>query len=93
MWSLGKPAVALIGTGTSNQYKILNKCGVRRFILALDGDEAGNKGINRFIHNISTDKFIDVMLLPKGKDVNDLSKDEIESLQIVSSLELCKYCM
>lgn len=92
MWTIDKPAIALIGTGTRHQYEVLNKSGVRRFILAFDGDEAGYKGIKRFIQNINKDKIIDVILLPMNKDVNDLSEEEIETLDVINSSELYKYC-
>ena len=89
--SIGYTAVGLIGTGTSNQYKILNKTPIRHYILALDGDSAGDKGIKRFIKNIRKDVLVDVMIVPRNKDVNDLSKEEIERLPIVSQFDINKY--
>lgn len=79
-WSLGHPAIALFGTGTSNQYNILNKSGIRHYILALDGDNAGKKGIERFTKNIRKDVFVDVLAIPDGKDLNDLTKEEVNKL-------------
>lgn len=82
--TLGYPAVALIGTGTRDQYEILNKSPIRHYILAFDGDEAGDKGITRFLSNIRKDVFVDVMLLPRGKDCNDLTGEEISQLPLIS---------
>jgi len=85
-WSLGYPAVALFGTGSKEQYKILNRMPIRHYYLAFDGDEAGKKGTVRFINNIRKDVFVDVMCLPSGKDINDLSPQEFESLEIIESI-------
>ena len=87
LWSLGIPAVALFGTGTKHQYDILNKSSIKHYYLAFDGDNAGRKGIDRFLKNIRKDVFIDIMVLPEGKDINDLSEEEINSLDIVDSNE------
>lgn len=80
LWSLGYPAVALIGKGSPEQYQILNKCGVRHFILCFDGDDAGDKGKNRFIQNMKPSIMIDIVDVPRGKDMNDLSKEEVDNL-------------
>lgn len=80
-WVWGIPAIALLGTGSKKQYKILNSCGIRFYHLALDGDIAGDHGVKRFIENIKKDVFIDVVQIPKGKDVNDLSKEEFLALE------------
>lgn len=88
MNTLGYPAVALIGTGTRDQYEILNKSPIRHYILAFDGDEAGDKGITRFLSNIRKDVFVDVMLLPRGKDCNDLTGEEIANLPLVSQYSI-----
>lgn len=81
LWSWGYPAVALLGTGSYEQYGILKKCGVRNYVLCFDGDEAGIKGRNRFIKNMNKDIFISYKKLPFGKDVNDLSKEQFENLE------------
>lgn len=88
MNTLGYPAVALIGTGTRDQYEILNKSPIRHYILAFDGDEAGDKGIIRFLSNIRKDVFVDIMLLPRGKDCNDLTSEEIANLPLVSQYSI-----
>ena len=76
-WSYGIPAIALFGsTLTTYQRDILKKSGIRHYILALDGDDAGKKGVERFKSMIGKDVFVDVMQLPPTKDVNDLTYDE-----------------
>lgn len=79
-WTWGIPAIALLGTGSKKQYDILNKCGIRFYHLALDGDMAGEHGIIRFIENIRNDVFVDIIKIPQGKDVNDLTKEEFLNL-------------
>ena len=72
LYSWGIPAIALFGTGSSEQYKILRKSGIRNFVLAFDGDEAGRRGRDKFIKNMSFNCLISYVNLPDGKDVNDL---------------------
>ena len=79
--SWGYPAIALFGTGTSEQYEILNRSGIRNFILCFDGDDAGWKGRNRFVKHINKSCFITTKVLPSGKDVNDLTKEDFDSLE------------
>lgn len=81
-WTWGYPAVALIGTGGGNQYNILNSSSIRHYVLAFDGDEAGNKGRERFLQHIRKDVFVETKVLPPGKDLNDLSKEEFDKLVI-----------
>ena len=76
----GLPAVALFGTGTEHQYKLLNRSGIRVFNLLFDGDAAGDRGIERFLKNIRKDVLVNIIKLPRGKDVNDLEYDEVETL-------------
>lgn len=79
-WSYGIPAVALFGTGSKNQYEALNKSGIRIYNLCFDGDDAGDKGRDRFIKNIRKDVLVNVINIPRGKDINDLEKNYVENL-------------
>lgn len=88
LWSLGFPSIALLGTGTKKQYEILKKSGIRVYHLALDGDMAGRHGVLRFIENMPDNVFIDVLQLPQGKDVNDLTKEEFISLPIIDKFKI-----
>lgn len=81
-WKWGYPAVALIGTGSKEQYEILKKSGIRHFILCFDGDVAGDTGIKRFINNMPDDIMVSVKNIPRNKDVNDLTKEEFDNLEI-----------
>ena len=76
----GLDAVALFGTGSEKQYNTLKKSGIRNYILLFDGDEAGRKGAMRFKKNMPSDVFITDVRLPAGKDVNDLTYDEVMNL-------------
>ena len=80
--SWGYPAVALIGTGSKKQLDILNRSGIREYYLCFDGDEPGDKGRQRFINNIRKDVFVNTVHIPRGKDINDLTKEEFENLRI-----------
>lgn len=79
--SWGYPSIALLGTGSDYQYKLLNKSGVLKYNLCFDGDEAGRKGTENFIKNVKN-CFISVVNIPEGKDVNDLTKEEFKKLVI-----------
>ena len=81
LWGFGYPTVALIGTGGKKAYEKLKKSGIRSFHLCLDGDMAGRHGILRFIKNMPDNILIDIIQLPNGKDVNDLTKEEFDSLK------------
>mgnify|MGYP003317035844 CR=1 FL=1 len=83
LWSYGYPAIALFGTGSSYQYEILNRSPIRNYILCFDGDEAGDKGRARFMKNIRNDVLVSYKKIPFGKDVNDLSKEEFDKLEII----------
>ena len=85
LWSWGYPAIALLGTGSDYQYKLLKKSNILKYNLCFDGDIAGDNGIERFITNTSDNVFIDVILMKRGKDVNDLTKEEFDNLPIISS--------
>lgn len=79
-WKYGKPAVALIGTGTESQYKILQQLPVRKYILGFDCDKAGNAAWARLRQHLSATKILTQYNIPPGKDLNDLDS-EIMNLQ------------
>ena len=79
IWGWGDYAVALNGTGTQEQYKQLCKMPNRTFILALDPDKAGEHGREK-LRKALKGKILYDLVLPKGKDVNDLTKEEFENL-------------
>lgn len=67
-----KPAVALLGTGTQTQIEKLKYLDYRTYILCLDSDEAGEKGIKKLYNALSIYKFIKTIKMPRGSDINDL---------------------
>lgn len=83
MNSLGFYSVALFGTGSDYQYDILKKSGVRSFNLFFDGDEAGKIGALKFKKAMGNSVIVTQFLLPDGKDVNNLTKEEILSLPYI----------
>ena len=83
LWSWGYPAIAFIGTGSYDQYKILKNSGIRNYILCLDGDTGGDKGTARFKKSMPKDVFISTKVIPRNKDVNNLTKEEFDNLPVV----------
>ncbi len=90
LWGWGIPSIAMFGTGTQHQYEILNNSNIIHYFLCFDGDNAGDKGIRNFLKNIRKDVFVDIILMPRGKDVNDLSEQEFDNLTIISSEDWLK---
>lgn len=70
-WKHGRPAMALMGTGTPFQYQILKSLPVRKYILALDPDEGGRRGMSKIKAALQGYKVITFLDVPEGKDIND----------------------
>ena len=80
-FTYGIPAIALYGSGTTKeQMNVLNRSNILTFILMYDNDEAGRKGAEKFQKLIRKDKLVFDIMMPKGRDVNDLSEEEFWSL-------------
>lgn len=79
-WVYGKPAIALLGTGSYEQYKVLSRLPTRKLILGLDPDEAGFKGMSKIESNVKG-KIITRLDLESGKDINDYSYSEFIEIQ------------
>lgn len=63
--------------------QILNRSGIRTYILCFDGDSAGDHGIERFKRYIKNDTIVMVkQQVRDGRDVNDLTKEEFDRLPI-----------
>lgn len=78
----GKQAVALFGTGSQWQINVLKKLPVRKFVLALDPDDAGRRGTAKLIKELTaSNKIVSVLNIPEEKDVNDLSKEEFDKCE------------
>lgn len=65
----GVAAIALLGTGTPEQFNLIKKLPFRKIVAAFDGDEAGDKGAKRLIKVIDN-KLVKSLVVPRGKDIN-----------------------
>ena len=79
-WVYGKYAIALNGTGSYKQYELLKNMSCRKFICALDPDNAGRLGTAKLKKYLGKYKIITEYVIPEGKDVNDLTFDEFNNL-------------
>ena len=73
-WKYNIPAVALMGTGSKSQYEILKRLPVKRYILGLDSDSAGEAGCKRLKQALLGYKLLYKYHIPEGKDINDLDQ-------------------
>ena len=73
-WKHGKPAVALMGTGTEYQHSVLRNLPVRKYILAMDSDSAGRRAMQKLKAALGRHKVITYLDVPEGKDINDCDK-------------------
>ena len=72
----GYNAIALMGTGSNYQYELINKLKFRAIHLCLDGDMAGKHGVIKLMKVIDKGKLVYNHIMPDGKDINDLTKEE-----------------
>ena len=80
-WTVGKPAVALNGLGTPEQFKQLLKLPCRKFILCTDSDNAGMNARDR-IRNGLKGKLVTQYILPIGrKDANECTEEELLNMK------------
>lgn len=79
----GKPAIALMGLGSKQQIEELKKLPVRTLILGLDGDDAGNRASVKIRQALKDHFIIKRMILPKDKDINDLTEEEFKNIEIM----------
>lgn len=78
LWGLQIPAIALLGTGSRTQIEYLNAMNVRSWVLALDGDSAGEQATRKLKSRLKA--HTTVMPIPPGFDVNDLDSHTIAIL-------------
>lgn len=76
----GYNAIAMMGTGSNYQYKLINELPFRTIHLCLDGDMAGRHGTEKLLKIIKNGVLVYNHVLPDGKDVNDLTEDEFNQL-------------
>ena len=83
LWGWNIPSVATFGCNiTPKQIDILNKSDIKHVYLCFDGDAAGRKGNKKLISSLRSDILVDVIEMPTGKDVNDLTEEEFNKLPI-----------
>ena len=85
-WKYGIPGVALLGTGTKEQYKVLSRLPVENLYLGLDPDRAGDKGTLKLIQNLKRNNVF-IFDIPEGKDINDLNYHEFNNLRVYTPSE------
>lgn len=81
-WKFGKPSVALFGTGSRSQYEILKRLPAKKLILALDPDDAGERGTKKLIEHLRGHKILTRLQIPSGQDLNDLDEKILELKEI-----------
>lgn len=82
-WKYKIPAMALIGLGSDTQYEMLKKLPVRKYILALDPDEAGRRGQERFRKALSEYKVITEYAYTDDRDINELDSEILNLKEIL----------
>ena len=81
LWSWGKYAIALNGTGTKEQIEALKKTPFREFVLALDPDFAGKKGSEKIKNALDRHKIITELIYTSNKDINEHTYEEFCKLE------------
>lgn len=79
-WRNNRPAVALLGLGSSPQYDILRRFPVRKYISGFDPDGAGMKATLKLSQELKGIKLVTKFIVPPGKDINDLTDEEFCNL-------------
>ena len=81
LWQNGRYAVALNGTGSSEQFKQLRTLPCRQLVLATDNDKAGMLAREKIRKNV-TNKIITEVILPDcRKDIGECTDDEIQNIE------------
>lgn len=83
LWTLGIPAVALMGVGGGNQYNILRSLPFRSYVCGLDPDEAGDKGIQKLKKFLGREKLLFKYNYLDDRDINDLGEEVLNLEEIL----------
>lgn len=75
LWTLGIPAVALMGVGGGKQYDILASLPFRCYTLALDPDDAGQDAMDKLVQRLRRKKVLFKYVYPDNRDINDLGEE------------------
>ena len=85
----GYNSLATFGCGCPfDQIEALNKLPAKHLIIAFDNDPAGNEGTKKLCKYLSKSKFVDVVKFNDSRDINDLTKEEFESLRLIDRYNL-----
>lgn len=76
----GYNAVALLGTSNAFQIEQLRRLGTSEFVLCMDGDDAGRRASRKLKRALSDVAIVWTINMPDGKDLNDCTKEEFDSL-------------
>ena len=79
----GRPAVALLGTGSVSQIETIKRLGFHDVRIGTDPDEAGEKGYHRIYKALHRNCMVWRYVIPSGKDINDLNSEEFLSLNLM----------
>lgn len=85
IWSWGKYAIALNGTGSKKQYDLIKKSDLRYLILATDNDNAGKIARQKFKENVKNKiiKEIDYSSYGSCKDINEMIEQQFLNAKII----------
>lgn len=84
LYTWGIPAIATFGcNATKKQIDSINKSGISHLFICYDGDEAGRRGTERVLRTLNPGILADVIIMDRGKDVNDISLERFKQLPIV----------
>ena len=81
LWQAGKYAVALNGTGSEEQIKMLCKLPVRHFILATDNDTAGQRAREKLRSKLKYKIITEIDFPSNRKDIGECTIEEIQNIE------------
>ena len=92
IWSWGKYALALNGTGSTKQMEILRKSDIHKFILATDNDFAGRNARERIKKQLKNKILAEIDYESYGscKDINEFTREQFEGARILKVSSLFK---
>lgn len=89
--SWGIPAIATFGCNvTPKQMDIINRSGLTHLYICYDGDEAGRKGTRKVLSLLDDGIIADVVVMDRGKDVNDITEERYKSLPVLNKHDWMK---
>ena len=89
--SWGIPAIATFGCNvTPKQMDIINRSGLTHLYICYDGDEAGRKGTRKVLSLLNDGIIADVVVMDKGKDVNDITEERYKRLPVLNKHDWLK---